>query len=341
MAPGATIIYAGAQNSGTVNKGNDVTGSQTIPHALIHLIDQHLADIITNSWGVFTSVNPPGLVQPMETAFMQAAAEGVSVLFGSGDSGDNIPLGNALALVGSPTESRYITTVGGTTLFLYDAAGHKDEWGWYTTISTLSSSTVSVDGTQVFGSSWTPWPPQQSSLFGSGGGTSLNFAQPDYQRGVVPYSLATTTVDASGNIITYSSPHRVVPDISMMADLYSTGVAIGETFTISSDPLANAGCTPLTATTEYCEGPSGGTSLASPMFAGVLALADQARFAAGKGVLGFVNPALYKLPVGPIGSAAPIYDTFRQPRHWHRCSTLRAECRSLRSTRQLSEQRDL
>ena len=30
--------------------------------------------------------------------------------------------------------------------------------------------------------------------------------------------------------------------------------------------------------------------------------------AAAKGVVGFVNPALYKLPVGPTGSGTPIYD---------------------------------
>jgi subtilase family serine protease len=44
----------------------------------------------------------------------------------------------------------------------------------------------------------------------------------------------------------------------------------------------------------------GGTSLSSPLFAGVMADADQA---AG-GALGFVNPLLYRLDASPSSSAA-------------------------------------
>lgn len=129
----------------------------------------------------------------------------------------------------------------------------------------------------------------------------------DYQQGVVPDKLATSTVDINGNVITFSSPRRAVPDIAMDADP-SSGAIFEETYTISSDPLANAGCITLSNSTEYCEGLIGGTSLASPLFAGVLALTNQARFAAGKGPVGFVNPTLYSLPVGKLGSGAPIYD---------------------------------
>jgi tripeptidyl-peptidase-1 len=38
---------------------------------------------------------------------------------------------------------------------------------------------------------------------------------------------------------------------------------------------------------------SGGTSAASPVVAGILALLNDARFRAGKGPLGFINPLLY------------------------------------------------
>ena len=36
-----------------------------------------------------------------------------------------------------------------------------------------------------------------------------------------------------------------------------------------------------------------GTSCSAPMFGGVIGLANAARLAAGKAVLGFVNPAIY------------------------------------------------
>jgi subtilase family serine protease len=307
IAPGASIVFAGAQNNGVPNSKDP--GTQTLSHALIHLIDNHLVDIITNSWGYGGAILQYGLVQPTEAAFMQAGAEGISVVFSSGDWGDNLFLGSlSVAQALYPAESPYVTAVGGTTLAIHNAAGDKDEWGWSTYVSNLLSSAVSTDGTQVGGSSWSPWPPQPIAFLGSSGGAGADFAQPDYQQGVVPSLLSITTVDSNGTLVSYSSPRRVVPDVAMNADIWSSTELIGATFTISSDSVANAGCITLTSTTEYCEALGGGTSIASPKFAGVLALTNQARSAVGKGLVGFVNPALYGLHVGPPGSSAPIVD---------------------------------
>jgi subtilase family serine protease len=94
----------------------------------------------------------------------------------------------------------------------------------------------------------------------------------------------------------------------MVGDPY-TGFLVGETFVIAGDPVSDAGCTPLSATTEYCEANVGGTSVSSPLFAGVLALVNQARFQSHKGPVGFVNPALYHLGHGGDDSeSAPIVD---------------------------------
>ena len=69
---------------------------------------------------------------------------------------------------------------------------------------------------------------------------------------------------------------RVVPDISMVGDPNS-GMIVGETQTFPNGRR------------RYAEARYGGTSLSSPLFAGVMALADQhAGFAHG-----FANPALY------------------------------------------------
>ena len=77
---------------------------------------------------------------------------------------------------------------------------------------------------------------------------------------------------------------EVVPDISLDADP-STGFLIGlhETFPNGTDVYAQ---------TRY-----GGTSLTSPLLAGVIADADQA---AGVPV-GFINPAIYRL--SPVSGA--------------------------------------
>jgi len=86
----------------------------------------------------------------------------------------------------------------------------------------------------------------------------------------------------------------VSPDISMDADPY-TGYLYGESYTIAGNPISDYGCTPTSATVEYCEGGIGGTSLASPMMAGLTAVLNSARKAKGEPLVGFANPWLYSL----------------------------------------------
>ena len=84
-------------------------------------------------------------------------------------------------------------------------------------------------------------------------------------------------------------PNRVVPDISMEGDP-STGMLVGETQEFADG-------------TYYDQYRIGGTSLASPLFAGLMADADQA----ARGSLGFVNPLLYHLDAGGQNPGA-FYD---------------------------------
>ncbi|HVX18236.1 MAG TPA: S53 family peptidase [Acidimicrobiales bacterium] len=98
-------------------------------------------------------------------------------------------------------------------------------------------------------------------LYGAGGGVSRLSPQPAYQHGVVPPG---------------GRNGRAVPDIAMDADP-TTGMLIGETQTFPDGVY-------------YDEFRLGGTSLASPLMAGMQALATQA---AG-GRLGFANPAIYQ-----------------------------------------------
>ena len=67
--------------------------------------------------------------------------------------------------------------MGGTSLGVSSSDGYLFETGWGTTKSTLT------DG------AWAPAPPG-NHLYGSGGGTSLFYAEPDYQKPVVPKQLA-------------------------------------------------------------------------------------------------------------------------------------------------------
>jgi subtilase family serine protease len=106
---------------------------------------------------------------------------------------------------------------------------------------------------------------------GGGGGTSYYYTQPSYQAGVVPDSLAQRNSALFG-----PQNLRVEPDVSMDADA-QTGMLIGLTQTFPAGVF-------------YDQFKEGGTSLASPLFAGLVADADQA----SGSPLGFLNPLLYK-----------------------------------------------
>jgi subtilase family serine protease len=119
--------------------------------------------------------------------------------------------------------------------------------------------------------------PTQQYIFGSkgpnplagGGGKSVMFTRPRYQNGVAGVT----------------GGQRGVPDISM------SGACNGAVDMYQSFPGQPAGWYPT------C-----GTSEATPLFAGVVALADQA---AGH-PLGLINPALYRMSA--MGKAAGIVD---------------------------------
>jgi len=113
-------------------------------------------------------------------------------------------------------------------------------------------------GTLKYGlsSDGTSWDPL-GFLYGSGGGESLLFGQPAYQAGITP------------------SGARGVPDVAMDGDV-TTGMLIGETQTFPDGA-------------HYDQYRIGGTSLSSPLFAGMTALAVQH---AGSAV-GLLNPSIY------------------------------------------------
>jgi subtilase family serine protease len=296
MAPGANVLYSGGLSCSNVD----------LDAALYTVIDGTstvggpLADIVSNSYG-FTGEPLSQAEEAVETAiFEQAAVEGVSVLFSSGDNGD-VALVQGIAEASWPAASPLVTAVGGTSLALKDSTGTKSEWGWGTFRAYLSgamvNSATSVTDTGV-----------GSYVFysGAGGGPSFHWAEPSYQVGVVPTVLTKRTFDLNGKH--YNLPgDRVAPDVAMDADPY-TGALYGETYLIAGNPVSDAGCTPISATTEYCEEDIGGTSLASPLFAGTLALVDQLRHANGLGDLGFANPRLYGLKPGAPGSTTALVD---------------------------------
>ena len=240
-------------------------------------VDGELAQIISNSYGTRGEKIAPSGFAAWEAVFQQAAAMGIGSYFSSGDCGDNKDPDGLCGGAGYITtdysaSSPWVTSVGGTSLGVGDQGQYLFETGWGTTASYLGHDR------------WTPALPGQYR-YGSGGGTSGLFAEPAYQVGVVPDALATR----------WNGRNRVVPDVAAVGDP-TTGFLVGQTQAFGHGP-------------RYAEYRIGGTSLSCPLFAAIMALADQA---AGSHH-GFANPALYDLagsnafrdivdPASPMGT---------------------------------------
>ncbi|MFF4395970.1 protease pro-enzyme activation domain-containing protein [Streptomyces sp. NPDC001480] len=245
VAPDADVTYVG----GASCLDDDLLDS------LSKVVDNHLADIVSNSWGDIEANQTPDLAAAYDQVFQFGAVEGIGFYFSSGDNGDEVA-NTGTKQVDTPANSAWVTAVGGTSL----AVGKGDKYLWETGWGTEKAS-LSADG-----KSWTGFPGAFTS--GAGGGTSKTVAEPFYQKKVVPDSLAKVN-GAAGN--------RVVPDISAIADP-NTGFKVGQTQTFPD------------GSEQYSEYRIGGTSLAAPVIAAVQALAQEA---GGGKALGFANPAIY------------------------------------------------
>ncbi len=274
IAPGANILVAAAKNC-----------YDGLNMMLRRIIDHHLANVISNSYGddggdVLDSADDRAATDEI---LMMAAATGVTVSFSSGDDGDEYTTIGQVA-ADYPASSPWATAVGGTTLEIGASGQRTGEYGWSTANSFLCTPAYRAAKAVTGGCTKNQlgqWLPIDLALDGgSGGGTSQSYIQPFYQAGVVPTSLS----EAGG-----STPMRVEPDISMEADP-ATGMLEGETQTFPNG-------------TYYDTYRIGGTSVASPLFAGMVAIADQS---AGRSV-GFVNPALYQLKGSALYDILPTH----------------------------------
>lgn len=275
LAPDANVLYVGA-NSCFDTSGGGFAPNGGLLDSLTLIVDHRLADMVSNSWGeLMHTLNPDGTVSDMdptliaayEQVFEQGAIEGIGFYFSTGDCGSDDPAttcganeGSARAQVDYPSSDAWVTSVGGTSIAIGKNGGYVWETGWQTASTSLNATRTG----------WTS--PPGAYLYGGGGGTSEDFAEPWYQRGVVPRSLSTHLLSGAS-----TSPKRVEPDISAYGDP-STGFLEGYTQTLPD------------GTTGYAELRIGGTSLACPTLAGIQADAQQAQ--RGRPI-GFANPEIY------------------------------------------------
>jgi subtilase family serine protease len=252
MAPGANILLVETP----VAETEGIVGIPQLVEAENYVIDHHLGDVISQSWGAteqtFTS---PQQLLGQRSAYLNAVAHNVSVLASSGDTGaTNYEFDGSdlypFPAVGWPASDPLVTAVGGLEL-------HLDNSGFRTQPDNVWND---------------PTPPCSGQPCAGSGGLSSVFSRPFYQDGV------RYVVDG----------RRGVPDVSLNA-------AVSSAVNIYLSFLPN---TPGFWT------PIAGTSEASPLFSGIVAVADQA----ARHDLGWLNPQLYALGDGRF---SPLDDVTR------------------------------
>jgi subtilase family serine protease len=247
-------VHAMAPGADIVYSGGASCNAPDMDAALNNLVDGSLVNMVSNSYGDLGEDISPGTKVEFDQIATQAAAQGIGLYFSSGDDGDETD-NLAQPETDFSADSPLVTAVGGTSLGVNQDGNRAVEQAWSTTVVGQTPK-----------GKWTGLPGD--FLYASGGGTSRLYSEPYYQHGVVPDALAFAHSNHRG---------RVVPDVAMLADP-NTGMLVGETQTFSDGRY-------------YDQYRIGGTSLASPLFTGVMAVADQiAGFSHGD-----VNPLLYSL----------------------------------------------
>ncbi len=266
--------------------------------AIAYAIDEKIAPIISSSYGACeTALNGFSL----ETQLAQAATQGQTVLSASGDQGstacsgdttDNLTTTQQFALaVNYPASSQYVTGVGGTEITAADS------------VSTNSTYWIAQSTTDVLTSAKTYIPEiawndnsTQNGLSASGGGASALFPKPTWQAGVpgIPNDSKRDVPD----VALYSSP-------GFPGYLYCTSDE--SSWNTTTPPFQQASCNSgfRDATTGDLT-VAGGTSFATPIFAGIIALINQKQeWTAGQGL---ANPTLYTLASNATTYASAFHD---------------------------------
>jgi len=262
IAPAARTFLIASKSTGT---------SDGIDLSVLYAVSHDVADVLSVSYGSCEGDLDDVATALYTNVWAQAAAQGISVMVASGDSGvagcqvSWEPTGTRVGVNGLGS-SPYATCVGGTQFL--DASNPSTYWN-----STNDPTTKKSVKGYIPETTWNESGavPGGSTLLATGGGQSIHFARPPWQN------VAGLPADNA----------RYVPDVSFAAAVH-TPYLIVQGHTTGSSGLSSVG----------------GTSASSPAFAGIAALLSQK---AGTR-LGNLNPLLYAIgraQYGAAGASAP------------------------------------
>jgi tripeptidyl-peptidase-1 len=214
-------------------------------------------------------------VAAVNKGFAAAGLRGISIIISSGDSGahgrTDDSCAKAATLPDYPTASPYILSVGASQLVNGGPlAAPKSP---LCAQNPAGVHPCAGSGTEVVCS------PATGALIASGGGFSTVAPTPAWQAAAVKaYTAIPGAVPAAGE---YNATGRAYPDVA----------ALGHQF-------------PIYAGGQWVN--VDGTSCSTPVFAGIIGLANAARLEAGKKVLGFLPPAIYAIAAKKGGAFTDV-----------------------------------
>jgi subtilase family serine protease len=286
IAPRANIMLVTTPTAEVLG----VQGFQQMMNAEDALIRSHQVDVISQSFGAGEGTFNDGLaaLKQLRQAFVDARANKVTVFASSGDTGSTNVMKVPVKTPGLipypsviwPASDPLVTATGGTYLCMDAVTG------------------LVVDSVNPPGQCQAHVGDREPAWIPSGGGYSIYFSKPAFQN--VLTSTNSSYVGSSPGAPGPNSNMRGVPDVAYNA---SSGagvlVYVTESTTNNQAGTGCGGAVPC-STGWYVVG---GTSAASPQWAGVAALAD----AVAGHDLGYINPALYRVFAGP-NYHADFYD---------------------------------
>ncbi len=216
---------------------------------------------------VLVEANSPSLSDLMTTVATAAALPGVSVVSMSW----GFPEGQSV-LAADEAMYDFVFNVPGVTFLAStgdDGAAGAEYPAFSPNVVAVGGTTLNLSAHSAYSSEtgWGDVSGSSGTSIGSGGGISLYEPEPSYQQGV------------------QSTGYRTTPDVALVADP-NTGAWVADPYNLDpSNPFEVVG----------------GTSLATPAWAGLIALVNQGRAAAGEPALNSTGPnetqqALYVLP---------------------------------------------
>ncbi|HEV3058916.1 MAG TPA: S53 family peptidase [Vicinamibacterales bacterium] len=259
IAPGANITLVLAKS----NNDPDILS------ATKYAVDRDLGDVISQSFGENESCVDPDLLAQEHQVFSDATMKNITIFASSADEGAAQPTCDGASWVkaaSSPASDPLVTAVGGTELH---AAGY------CLTALGCNPAANPAPGTHLGEIAWNegfPFGDFQAnfgSTIATGGGFSVLYDEPSYQKGTI-----------------HGGKQRGVPDVS-----YNAAVLHG-VLTYLNIPGIPVGFYRF-----------GGTSAGSPQWAAILAIADQRG-----GDLGFINRALYHIGQAKGHYSASFFD---------------------------------